>query len=100
MLWAVAGQVPLSMGFSRREYWSGWPRAPLGDLPEPGIEPKSPVSWLAGGLFTTSTTWEIQAVKEAQASLQTDLLLEQGLHDWGSASSVWAYNFSFTKWDF
>ena len=54
-------QVPLSMGFSRREHWSGLPRPPPGDLPEPGIEPTSLTSLaLAGGFFTTSTTWEAQ----------------------------------------
>ena len=37
-LWTVACQAPLSMGFSRREYWSGLPCPPPGDLPDPGIE--------------------------------------------------------------
>ena len=44
---------------SRQEYWSGLPFPPPGDLPHPGIKPaslKSPV--LAGGFFTTGTTWE------------------------------------------
>ena len=36
-LWTVAHQAPLSMGFSRQEYWSGWPCPPPGDLPDPGI---------------------------------------------------------------
>ena len=40
--WAVAHQAPLSMGFSRQEYWSGLPGPPPGDLPNPGIEPGSP----------------------------------------------------------
>ena len=40
--WTVARQAPLSMGFSRQEYWSGLPFPSLGDLPEPGIEPGSP----------------------------------------------------------
>ena len=38
----VACQPPLSMGFPRQEYWSGLPFPSLGDLPEPGIEPRSP----------------------------------------------------------
>ena len=41
--WAVACQAPLSMGFSREEYWSGLPFLSPGDLPDPGIEPGSPV---------------------------------------------------------
>ena len=52
--WTAAHQVPLSMGFSRQEYWSGLPFPPPGDLPHPGIEPMSLVSLaLAGGFFTT-----------------------------------------------
>ena len=40
--WAVAHQAPPSMGFSRQEYWSGLSFASPGDLPDPGIEPRSP----------------------------------------------------------
>ena len=40
--WTVVHQVPLSMGFSRQEYWSGLPFPSPGDLPDPGIEPRSP----------------------------------------------------------
>ena len=39
--WTVAHRAPLSMGFSRQEYWSGLPFPSPGDLPDPGIEPKS-----------------------------------------------------------
>ena len=42
--WTVAHQAPLSMGFSRPEYWSGSPYPSPGDLPNPGIEPVSPVA--------------------------------------------------------
>ena len=38
----VARQAPLSMGFSRQEYWSGLPCPPPGDRPNPAIEPGSP----------------------------------------------------------
>ena len=41
--WTAAFQAPLSMGFSRQEYWSGLPFPLPGDLPHPGIEPASPV---------------------------------------------------------
>ena len=40
--WTVACQAPVSMGFSRQEYWSGLPFPSPGDLPNPGIEPRSP----------------------------------------------------------
>ena len=43
-LWTVAHQAPLSMGFSRQEYWSGLPFPLPGDLPDPGIQPVFPVS--------------------------------------------------------
>ena len=49
--WTVACQAPLSMEFSRKEYWSGLPFPPPGDLPDLGIEPSSPA--LAGRFFTT-----------------------------------------------
>ena len=59
MLWTVAHQAPLSMGFSRQEYWIGFPCLPPGDLPDPGIEPMTLMSpALAGGFLTTSATWE------------------------------------------
>ena len=40
--WTVAYQAPPSMGFSRQEYWGGLPFPSPGDLPDPGIEPRSP----------------------------------------------------------
>ena len=40
--WIVAYQAPPSMGFSRQEYWSGLPVPSPGDLPDPGVEPRSP----------------------------------------------------------
>ena len=49
--WTVARQAPLSMGFSRPEYWNGLLFPSPGDLPHPEIEPASPA--LAGGFFTT-----------------------------------------------
>ena len=44
-------QAPLSMGFSRQEYWSGLTFSPSGDLLEPGIEPMSPASLVSAGRF-------------------------------------------------
>ena len=52
-------QAPLSMGFSRQEYWSRLPFPPPGDLPNLGIEPASLMSpALVNRFFTTSATWE------------------------------------------
>ena len=50
-LWTVALQAPLSMGFSRQEYWSQLPFPSPEDLPDPRIKPMSPA--LAGSFFTT-----------------------------------------------
>ena len=58
-LWTVACQVPLCMGFSRQECWSGFPCPPLGGLPNPGMEPMSPA--LTGWFFPAEPpgkTWE------------------------------------------
>ena len=67
-LWTVDHQSPLSMGFSRQEYWSGSPCPSPGDLPDPGIEPKYLMSpELADGFFTTSDTWEALLEKQGGA---------------------------------
>ena len=61
--WTVARQAPLSMGFSRQEYWSQLPCPSPGDLPDPGIKTSSLTFLaLADGFFffTTSSTWEAQ----------------------------------------
>ena len=49
--WTVAHQAPLSLEFSRQEYWSGLPFPSPGDLPDPGIEPRSPALQV-GSLLT------------------------------------------------
>ena len=55
----IAHLAPLSMGFSRQEYWSGLPCSLPGDLPDPKTEPTSLMSpVLAGEFFTTGSTWE------------------------------------------
>ena len=54
LCYPVAHQDPLRMGLPRQEYWSGLPFSSPGDLPNPGIDPRSPVPLtLAGGFFTT-----------------------------------------------
>ena len=61
ILWTVARQALLFMGFSRKEYWNGLPCPPPGDLSDPGVEPMFVMSLtLAGGFFTNSATWEAQ----------------------------------------
>ena len=54
-----ACEAPLSMGFSRQEYWYGLSDPPIVVLPDPGVESSSLASSaLVGGFFTTSATWE------------------------------------------
>ena len=80
--WTVACQAPLSMGFSRQEYWSELPFPPPGDFPDPRIEPESPA--LVDEFFTTepprTTFWKsnllfvlyfISAAATAAKSLQS-----------------------------
>ena len=58
-LWTVGHHTPMSMGFSRQEYWSGLLGPPPGDLPNPEIKLKSLMPpALAGGFLTVSTTWK------------------------------------------
>ena len=62
-LWTVARKSPLSMGFSRQEYWSGLWCPPPGDLPDPGIEPVSLRSPTLGGrVFIISATWKARII--------------------------------------
>ena len=61
-LWTVACQALLPMEFPGQGYWNGLPFPTPGDLPDPGIEPASLKSLaLAGGFFSTGTTWEALA---------------------------------------
>ena len=63
ILWTVASQASLSMGFSWWEYWRGLPFPTPEGLPDSRIEPVSLTSpALAGRFFTTRATWEVQAI--------------------------------------
>ena len=68
--WTVARQAPLSLGFSRKEYWSGLPFPSPGDLPHPGIEPGSPSLQVdslpsePSGKPTGNSFWENPLVSE------------------------------------
>ena len=55
--WTIARQAPLSMGFSRQEYWSGLPFPSAGDFPNPGIEARSPASQV-DSLSSEPRIWE------------------------------------------
>ena len=69
----VACQAPLSMGFLRQEYWSGWPFPSAGDLPDPESEPASPT--LEDGFFTASSTFNVTNVHSKSFKLLTEILV-------------------------
>ena len=72
-LWTVTRQAPLSVGFSRQEYWSGLPCPPPGDLLDPRIKPVSPVS---PALLTDSLLLSHQgSLGIGMGLLQLDLLI-------------------------
>ena len=84
--WIVARQALLSMGFSRQECWSGLPYFPPGDLPDPGMEPVSPMSpALTGRFFTTGATQG----KQLKSNNGSDHKLQAPGHsDWGSGGEL------------
>ena len=73
--WIVAHWAPLSMGFSRQEFWSGFPFLPPGDLPNPGIKPSSPS--LAGRFFTTEPPGKPHKVLEKQYNTSSMILIDR-----------------------
>ena len=73
-LWTVAHQAPLSLEFSRQEYWSGLPLTSPGNLPDPGIEPDS--STLADGFFITKPPGKTKQSLEEGRLKKTDSDLE------------------------
>ena len=73
----VARQIPLSMEFSRQEYWSGLTFPTPGDLPNPGIEPTSPA--LAGRFFTTAHLGSHLLKKQGDLHLNTANILSNTL---------------------
>ena len=75
-LWNRAHQAPLSMGFSRQEYWSGLPCPPPGNLPNPGIEPRSPT--LQVDSLLTEPPWEPKNTGMGSCSLLQAIFPAQG----------------------
>ena len=91
-LWTVTCQTSLSMGFFRKEYWSGLPCPPPGTLPDLGIEPSSLTSpELGGELFTTNATWEVQKSVCAVLCLVT-LVVSESVQPHGLQPTRLLYN--------
>ena len=98
-VWTIAHRAPLSLGFSRQEYWSGLPFPSPGDLPNPGIEPKSPaasalqpdslpLSQQAGPISAVSRSSSFSRVLEVWDTLschsesESDFILLMLKHTW------------------
>ena len=73
--WTVACQAPLSMGFSRQEYWSGLPFPSPGDLPDPGIKPEFPALQADSLLFETPV--KLQGNVDIEESPHEDIVGRQ-----------------------
>ena len=69
--WAVARQAPLSMGFSRQEYWSGLPCPPPGDLPNPGIKPKFLYTYLHWPTGSLPLAWPGKSIQQLDCKKDT-----------------------------
>ena len=79
--WTEARQAPLSIGFSRQVDLSGLPSHPTGDLPDPGMEPTSPVPpALAGGFFTTQPPGEVILYSIKSAPVPTRMHFSSQYH--------------------
>ena len=89
--WTVASQAPLSLGFSRQEYWSGLPCPPPGDLPDPGIKPVSLMPpALTARFFTTSATWKACEVPKTLEMLLFSTVASRHTPPTPSTSISWA----------
>ena len=83
--WTVACQAPLSMAiFSRQEYWSRLPCSPSGDLPDPGIEPRSPALQVDSLLSETPKTsyWYSSLKKFSHEEFQMESSFEKFQKAW------------------
>ena len=78
-LWTVACQAPLSVGFSRQEYWNELPFPPPGDLLNPGIEPTYPAYWQAGSLPLSHLGSTCVTSVQFSCSVVSDSLQPHGL---------------------
>ena len=99
----IACQAPLSMGFSRQEYWSGLPFPSPGDLPDPGIEPRSPTlqaNSLLTELWGKPYTLKLKIIYTTTIRQDTKVILflfwfHGNKQNWKLASmktAAWVYN--------
>ena len=99
--WTEGYQAPPSMGFSRQEYWSGLPFTSPGDLPDPGIKPRSP-AFQADPLTsepqtTTTSCWKAQDSSKDYPPDWIVVAADQDAGDW--SDTPWKSS-SFKNWHF
>ena len=85
--WTVACQTPLPMGFSRQEYWRGLPFPSPGDLPSPGLEPRSP-ALQADSLPTELLGKPWKLLNTPRILPGVDIFDEQGLRQWAKTTTT------------
>ena len=95
--WTVACQAPLSMGFSRQEYWSGLPSPSPGDLPGPGIDPrflhllhwqKDPLLLSYSGSPLSKKGVQIERKRSLLCLVEKALYLTASRHDWSDLAAA------------
>ena len=91
--WTVAHQAPPYMGFSRQEYWSGLPFPSPGDLPDPGIEPRSPA--LEADALTSEPPVKVTSKWKQQKHCQKPLTFSMPNY---KLKRIYLYILSFNKW--
>ena len=92
--WTVAHQAPLSLGFSRQEYWNGLPFLPPGNLPNPGIEPASLASPALAGGFLGLITGSGRSPGGGNGNLLQYSCLENSMDRgaWWATYSPWSHS--------
>ena len=100
ILWTLTHQAPLSMGFSRQEYWSELQFPSAGDLTDPGIEPTSlTFHALAGWFFIASATWKGLEPHVSQKEAKRDLAYTHVCtHTYTHQGAVWPQRQSGVLW--
>ena len=87
-----ARQAPLSMGFSRQEYWSGLPFPSPGDLPHPGVQPTTPAVQADYRWATREALEAVYVIKIMYVSIHTYIFMGFYKHPWDKALLVMVYD--------
>ena len=92
--WTLACQAPLSMGFSRQEYWSGLPFPSPGDLPDPGIKPGSPVLQTLFNIWVTREAHRTISIMVNGNGNSEHCCFTLTVREWVISISSWSMTFA------